>query len=232
MNGSTPNVCLVCGGYKALRKAKKCKACHNATVALEVKRCLTCDGNFKPSRQQLARGQGKYCSYACRPARKPPRLTGRNNPNYVESVCLVCHNCQQTFERKPNEVKRPSRGKYCSVKCRDEHKALYEAGEKSPYWVGGPKTYRGRTWTKVRSIVVERQKGRCVACRKFIGKSLPVHHIRPFREFESAEEANAFTNLIGLCQPCHVKSEYGKLRLTKQVQFVDLLELGEGESAN
>jgi predicted HNH restriction endonuclease len=36
---------------------------------------------------------------------------------------------------------------------------------------------------------------------------LPVHHIKPFREFDHPEEANKPENLIGLCQSCHMKRE-------------------------
>ncbi len=36
---------------------------------------------------------------------------------------------------------------------------------------------------------------------------MPVHHKRPFRLFWFASEANRRSNLVGLCQSCHMKIE-------------------------
>jgi 5-methylcytosine-specific restriction endonuclease McrA len=54
---------------------------------------------------------------------------------------------------------------------------------------------------------VAEQNGRCADCYVSVGKSLSVHHIRPFRLFRTASEANARDNLIGLCQSCHMAIE-------------------------
>lgn len=43
---------------------------------------------------------------------------------------------------------------------------------------------------------------------RHVGKSLPVHHVKPFREFRTVEQANARSNLVGLCQSCHMRREH------------------------
>lgn len=136
------------------------------------------------------------------------KRTGRDNERWVEPVVLTCDFCGGTYERKPNRAHRPSKYRYCSRQCRNEHRRTQLSGEGAPDWVGGPKTYRGRGWRDARMVIVERQRGCCADCGRHVGKSLPVHHIRPFRDFVSAEEANAPRNLIGLCQSCHMRHEY------------------------
>jgi 5-methylcytosine-specific restriction endonuclease McrA len=135
-------------------------------------------------------------------------LLGSANPKYVASVTVTCVACGASFERKPHRVGGPEfRGRYCSRACRDSYRKQNESGAASPFWVGGVKTYRGRGWRQIRMVVVIAQCGHCAHCGKFVGASLPVNHIRPFREFATAEEANRRENLIGLCQPCHMRAE-------------------------
>ena len=103
---------------------------------------------------------------------------------------------------------------YCSKSCRSEHRRVALSGPNAPVWVGGPKTYRGRDWQRTRMRVVIEQCGHCAHCSTFVGRSLPVNHIRPFREFQAPEEANRRENLIGLCQPCHMRAEPRPVRRT------------------
>lgn len=139
---------------------------------------------------------------------RPPVLRGESNPKYVPPVERTCIACRATFHCKPHRVDGPEfRGRFCSRACRDQYRAEHESGAASPYWVGGPKTYRGRDWQRIRMVVVREQGGCCAHCGKYVGDSLPVNHTRPFREFATAEEANARENLEGLCQPCHMRAE-------------------------
>lgn len=139
---------------------------------------------------------------------RPPVMTGKANPRWVEPLALTCRACGAGFEAKPNRVGGPEcRGVYCSKRCRDDYRRNHQAGPDSPFWVGGAKTYRGRGWRQIRAAVVAEQDGRCAECRKFVGPSLPVNHKIPFRHFDSAEAANVRSNLVGLCQSCHMKAE-------------------------
>jgi hypothetical protein len=195
-----------------------------------TKVCEVCGKEFsvKPYRAKTAR----FCSFACggkwhmthRVMRGPDmrgntyrkglrptnaftseRVRGSNNPRWVQGETFVCEHCGQSFTRKPWLVRQNGTPRFCSSKCFRASGTF--RGERSPTWVGGPKTYRGRGWRKARLLAVERDKGTCQRCGKVLGDSIPVHHKRPFREFATAEEANALDNLICLCQSCHMKRE-------------------------
>lgn len=139
---------------------------------------------------------------------KPPVLVGKDNPKWVAPVELVCRACGGAFTAKPHRVGGAEhRGVYCSRPCRDSFRRDHQSGPDSPFWVGGPKTYRGRGWKRIRAAVVAEQGGKCADCGKYVGASLPVNHKIPFRYFESADAANVRSNLVGLCQSCHMKAE-------------------------
>jgi len=149
-----------------------------------------------------------------------PTNAGMPNPNkgkkLVDWENACCSFCNKIFEIPPwimRQNKSKSGNRFCSKKCHGNYMAKFKSGESSPQWVGGQSTYRGKGWLRARKQVVLAQSGECAHCRKYCGKSLPVHHIKPFREFANADEANAGGNLIGLCQSCHMKEERREERL-------------------
>lgn len=143
-----------------------------------------------------------------RPCPTPKRRYGENHPGWTQRIKCQCKFCHTEFERVPWEMrKKDSTNDFCSAKCRSEYRKQFLSGKNAPDYVGGAQTYRGRSWLKARKMIVDRQNGECAHCKKHVGKSLPVHHIRPFREFKTAEEANTLSNLVGLCQSCHMKLE-------------------------
>jgi len=119
-------------------------------------------------------------------------------------VPVVCRNCGITTFWPPHRARKRL---YCSMACQCAYRRTHQAGDQSPFWMGGPKTYRGRAWLAIRAVVVVEQNGCCATCGRFVGTSLPVHHKRPFREFTSADAANERANLEGLCQSCHMHTE-------------------------
>lgn len=130
--------------------------------------------------------------------------------NIVEGERHICRNCGAAFELKPwlaRQNQSKSGERYCSKKCHSDVMARERAGQLSTQWVGGITTYRGKGWLIQRRHAIERDAGTCQACGKIVGPSIPVHHIRPFRLFSTAADANALANLICLCQPCHMKVE-------------------------
>lgn len=167
----------------------------------------------------------RFCSRSClgkaenvthlKPGTKPNLTSfragehiGRAHPHWVQPISFVCEYCAMTFYKKPWQTRNPYfSGRFCSAQCRGRYRAECASGENAPDWVGGPKTYRGRGWQLARTVVVSDQNGVCADCGKYVGRGLPVHHIRPFREFSSPAEANARDNLIGLCQSCHMLRE-------------------------
>lgn len=141
---------------------------------------------------------------------KPGQQVGPDNPMYVPAQGFICEHCRQPFELKPWQVRHHLRWgglkiRFCGRKCFSASGAF--RGEKSTSWVGGSKTYRGRSWIRARLAAVKRDNGTCQFCGKVIGVSIPVHHVRPYRDFDSDVEANAIDNLICACQSCHMKNE-------------------------
>ena len=130
--------------------------------------------------------------------------------NIVQGTKHNCAYCTKKFELKPwveNQNKTKSGLRFCSKKCHSNYMIDNFSGENSPQWVGGITTYRGKGWIAARNAAVIRDGGICQHCKKNVGASIPVHHIKPFRTFQTAQEANYLDNLICLCQSCHMKVE-------------------------
>lgn len=196
------------------------------------KTCEVCGAAFqvKPYREKTAR----FCSRSCGsswhattrlnkgPGSKPwavgnkwrqgkrpanaftsEQVSGEGNHKWVEPVSLSCEQCGQSYDLKPWVV-RQNNPRFCSQECAKAH----NSGPNHWGYVGGPNTYRGRSWLKQRLVAVERDKGVCQDCGKDVGRSIPVHHIKPYRDFSCEHEANHPDNLICLCQSCHMKREY------------------------
>ena len=201
--------------------------------------CEECGNKFQRPRHKWE--EARFCSVACtaknnfrktpptyehlignshasghEPANKgkPSPFRGKRIVEYVSEKCAYCKN---EIERPPHVAKR-KKGilAFCSVACRSKYRRKYESGTSSPFWVGGPTTYRGRGWIESRAKAVERDNGTCAACGKFIGNSIPVHHITPFRMFNSPQKANQLDNLECLCQSCHMKRENSKADTPEQ----------------
>ena len=197
-----------------------------------TKTCEICGKPFqvKPYRASTAR----FCSYRCSGKwhaeqrlahapkpwaaaildrhrhKSPTKFTsetarGSNNPRWVDGIAFICECCGRIFTAKPWLVRQNGPPRFCSRSC-FELSGVFR-GTKSPRWVGGPMSYRGRDWRAARRRAVARDKGTCQRCETVIGPSIPVHHIRPFREFASAKEANALDNLVCLCSRCHAQQE-------------------------
>ena len=199
---------------------------------MKSKRCEVCGEPFlvKPYRDSTAR----FCSQKCggvwhaqtrlnngpkpymvgnklrlglRPSNAftSEQVSGSGNPRWQEGLTRACLHCRAEFKQKPWLARQNGAAKYCGRKCFEASGCF--VGDKSSGYVGGITTYRGKGWLIARSAVVAEQAGKCAECAKNVGTSLPVHHKRPFREFATAQEANARANLIGLCQSCHMRAE-------------------------
>jgi 5-methylcytosine-specific restriction endonuclease McrA len=136
------------------------------------------------------------------------QVAGSANPKWTESIALVCGGCDSHFSHKPwlfRQNKSKNGLRFCTDLCR----RTYMRGENHPRYIGGPLTYRGQTWPVRRAAAIERDNGTCQdkLCGVFVGDSIPVHHIRPFRLFDNEDEANRLENLICYCQSCHMKHE-------------------------
>ncbi len=189
------------------RKPKRCETCGKTILVPKAlmrrkrfcsRQCLGVENVARLNR--IRRSPKEYA--------RPPIRHGAANNKFVPALVFVCEQCRRPFERKPWRTRqRGFVGRFCGAACRGEYRRLHQSGPDSPFWVGGIQTYRGRDWQRMRLIVVAEQQGRCARCGRNVGNSLPVNHVRPFREFASPDEANRRENLIGLCQSCHMKTE-------------------------
>ena len=74
-------------------------------------------------------------------------------------------------------------------------------------WSSDPNRY-GSTWPRQREATRARDGYKCQSCGiPESGRSHDVHHKIPFRQFESAEQANRLENLVTLCPSCHRRVE-------------------------
>lgn len=138
---------------------------------------------------------GKYCSRDCYSKSRP------------QLINCICKQCGIEFTRRPSE----GNGLYCSKQCQ----GIALRGENHPRWRGGHSNYRGKNWSQQRKLAYARDRGICQYCgvKSQKGKSKnSVHHIKRFSDFNGDYiSANQLTNLITLCQPCHMKAENGRI---------------------
>jgi 5-methylcytosine-specific restriction endonuclease McrA len=191
--------------------------------------CLQCGAGVRILKSQTKGGRGRFCSKVC--ARRHQFIhksnispmskqryadnvatmykmgRGQDHPGWQEPIRFTCIFCQVDFLKKPWQTRGGGKKNlYCSIRCRSEHRKTL-CGPNAPDWVGGKLTYHGRDWPEIRARVVAEQAGTCARCEQHVGSSLPVHHIIPFRCFESWDDANRRDNLVGMCQSCHMKTE-------------------------
>lgn len=82
-------------------------------------------------------------------------------------------------------------------------------GENHPaYKTGEHVNNYGGNWEEQAAKCRSRDGHECVVCGKTQpDRKLDVHHLVPFRSFDSAEEANRLDNLVSTCRSCHRRVE-------------------------
>lgn len=173
-------------------KGKYCSTeCMGKGYENKVERtCQECGETFKVQKSVAERGADKHCSRDCRDGGRIER---------------ECQECGKTFDVKASAVDM-GWGKYCSNECHNESQRLPEAlrGESNygPLW-------RDRRWEAIVRDNFECQDCGLTMdeCRDEYNTGLHVHHIEPYRTFDSDEEAHRLDNLVTLCPPCHRERE-------------------------
>lgn len=155
--------------------------------------CPTCGEIFYPTKANLNRGWGKYCSLEC-----------AFNDRGGDSSPTICEQCGQEFEAKNVELNRGA-ARFCSPECWYNH----NTGENHHLFVGGS-DYRGADWGRQREEARRRDGFVCAVCGKpemleimDYGHGLHVHHIVPYRETQD----NSLDNLLTVCSSCHKRIE-------------------------
>lgn len=171
--------------------------------------CEHCEEPF----QHKSTHHRRFCSKDC----WHNHAVGENNPTW-NSAKIECANCHKSLVRQLHRLDMNDL-QFCTQQCRADYYSLVIVGPEHHLWRGGVKHYRGPNWYRQRDKARERDGFRCQHCgktEKQLGKKLHVHHIVPFREFgyirgvnENYKTANAMSNLISLCQSCHMPAEHG-----------------------
>lgn len=164
-----------------------------------IQKCQFCSRPFEAYRSR----NRKFCSSECRGAHK----------SKMGRVIKPCAYCGKPTEFIKAQIELRN-GRYCSKECRYNAVSEQRKGENNPNWIGGceQETWRGANWTRQKRKAKRRDNYTCKKCGSHFKQSsreLHVHHIVPFRLFDTDyESANQLDNLICLCSSCHVTVEY------------------------
>lgn len=197
---------------------------HSCRMNRKTIKCHICQKPF----ETFASRDSKYCSKPCKfiGTRRKPRaclFCGKDftntNDKYCTYECSVSHRqslVTKNFCEYCGKLINPQRSmryrKYCSKECssKNQVKTGIHAKENNYNWRGGRIEYRGPNWIRQADLARKRDDNTCQMCGKHsIKPKLPVHHIKPFRDFgtENYKLANELDNLITLCIRCHTKTE-------------------------
>lgn len=182
-----------------------------ATRKAEDLICDHCGQSFYRSPANRARrGSHSYCSRACMAAAFVGR-TEDQHPRWKGSETRPCENCGKDVTR-PQWAWNKRDLTFCDRSCFGQWKAKNWTGQDNPCWRGGHPPYYGANWLRQQRDARRRDGHQCQLCgipESECRRALNVHHIVPFRLFgvERSREANALSNLISLCDRCHMYAE-------------------------
>jgi 5-methylcytosine-specific restriction endonuclease McrA len=221
--------CPTCGKEFKRRRSEPSECC-SYSCAMRMKyqgRRVTfaCDQCGKELNKMLSayrpHAKNHFCSRGCygawlsqQPDKKPPS----NSIHPRKRIQRTCRECGKEFEITPSALLYKGYGTFCSRECTGRWRAKRGLTPRLPIlrgtqnhnWKGGYKKYYGPNWREQRRATRKRDKYICQLCGVTecdLGQELHVHHITPFREFDSYQDANCLDNLISLCKPCHTLLE-------------------------
>lgn len=177
--------CENCGKFHTNKTYCSRECQHEGYTNKVTLTCERCGDEFEevPAREERA----SFCSWEC-----------RENQEHIE-----CPECGEMFSDKESHA---SERKYCSMECMSEGYKLPEAVRKrsnyGPLWHGRRLEALARDSWKCQECGMDQNE-----CRERYDTGLHVHHIVPYREFDSDEEAHRLDNLVTLCPPCHREEE-------------------------
>lgn len=149
------------------------------------RKCDHCGVAYFPD----SNGRLKYCSRKCYDA-----VLAANG-----WVVKPCDHCGASVRRRRQWVRARI---FCGKQCQ----SAFFQGERAPMWREGTSLRRGKGWSRIAASIRERDGFTCRRCGKTQeenGQKLSVDHVRPWCDRESDEQANAPSNLVSLCRPCH-----------------------------
>lgn len=181
--------------------------------------CANCGQELLRDQDRLRRSPKSFCSKQCQAQWRSQNELGENNHSY-RRFTVRCTICGNEVKRSASCI-RPSGNVCCSQECYKELLSQRFSGANHPNWKGGRVSFRGPNWASQRRKARERDKHTCQACGAKHRKNqtlFHVHHIVPFRNFgyipnqnDNYLQANQLSNLITLCNSCHMRAEHGKI---------------------
>jgi len=149
-----------------------------------------------------------------------------NNIENTNASQVQCGNCGSShIERKKEygHIRRSSMGidikrvcGNCGIELGEYRDETMKIRERDPKWLKKEDVPYGPNWDGVRKRVYARDGWCCAKCgedRKEEDVTLHAHHIKPLRSFKDGggnidfDEAHDFSNLITLCEGCHMEVE-------------------------
>lgn len=173
--------------------------------------CAFCKREFYRSAAHM-RHKNQYCSRQCMAKAFEGRFVGEKSPRWMGRETRQCDNCGKPITRPLWAFNQGREHIFCDSKCFGEWKSKNWTGEDNPCWRGGHFPYYGPNWKRQSREARKRDDHRCQVCELpeyESRRALDVHHIVPFRFFDSDgfRKANALSNLITLCTVCHGYAE-------------------------
>ena len=196
------------GSMNDLQEAAGLEPLKNGKVSIE---CEVCSDSFEV--KHARKDYRRFCSRSCMGEWMSISYRGENNPYDYRQVEYECEECGVV--NKTNEAEAEAR-RFCSQDCMLEWRSRAFSGEGHPRYSGGKRSYRGPNWQTQRQKVLERDDYQCQLCGDD-AESLNIHHIIPFHDFDSYEEANRTENLVALCNSCHSHVEWGNTSVQSQL---------------
>ena len=202
--------CVYCGGVFIAKRFDKISCgkrdkLHRANEKVnKVKiKCDCCGKEFEKSisnyNRNLRDKRKNFCSQQCM------------GESYKNRITLKCSECGKEFQRAMSGYDPSNKHYFCSKECQAKNTDYILSGEEHYNYINGDTCYRrGKGWSKARKETRKRDNYTCQHCgitEEELDKQLDVHHIKPYRLFDSYEKANLLTNLISLCPSCHHKEE-------------------------
>lgn len=165
-----------------------------------IKQCLSCNKDFEVPyyhRNSIV-SCSKYCSNRLITLRK------------LKGIYLLCNMCDRLVYKERTKVKRKN---FCSRECDNLYRKTVSSLNSPSKLLKDRKKYYGENWGVITRKVRLEQNYTCADCgisELEYGKALSVHHIIPFITFDTIEQANKRSNLVGVCEPCHRQRHSGE----------------------
>ena len=166
----------------------------NLKKGQEIK-CINCGKKRTYTPDYVRRGGGKFCGLKCQ-----LNYLHKKNDKGRFIICMICGKKEKVCPNRIHDGRR-----CCSIECESKRRI----GEKNPAWNGGTsrEPYGLEFGPLLREEIRKRDNYTCQIPECGLvqnGRKFSVHHI----DYDKKNNGNL--NLITLCLPCHMKTNYNR----------------------